>query len=434
MILMQIQRNAYESLELLRWGKDRNPEKKHLSIRDERPYGRLPAIIIYAPSQRIPKSPDVPYAPAPGYSGYDRSVFVSVSYKKYHLPPSESEKNRIRTNTKDSIEYIFRFEDHTGFSSSENSISKEKALESFSDDAVFKLIISPEDSEILTKEYVRSVMDEIENRIGRSLKWTAIVHDNTDHPHVHIIISRTDGEGLSWETPLRLDRNLISKDIREYSQGLATRILGKKTQDEIRSEIIESVRRRGLGRLDHRIYGNPRRGKGLFRVIDNTYSVLDQDRLSRLPKWMQKAVLERLEYIAAVYPETGIFLDPVSGRWKCTDPYGWKTTIMEKEKLSRYQDISAEYGRAIRIIPSDKPLENEIRGKILRTDIVDDNAPKAGVLLLGEDGELYYVEGDVPYQNLNSKGEEIIVFPRDARTERYRTPQLSFPGKRRGGR
>ena len=57
------------------------------------------------------------------------------------------------------------------------------------DERLFKLIISPEFGERLDLERVtRDIMTAVGSDVGRPLEWAAVVHRNTEHPHVHVVL------------------------------------------------------------------------------------------------------------------------------------------------------------------------------------------------------------------------------------------------------
>jgi len=58
-----------------------------------------------------------------------------------------------------------------------------------------KIVISPAESERVGDwpAFTRQVMGDLERRTGLQLTWCATVHENTDHPHAHIVLAG-DGE------------------------------------------------------------------------------------------------------------------------------------------------------------------------------------------------------------------------------------------------
>lgn len=63
-----------------------------------------------------------------------------------------------------------------------------------------KIVISPAADERVAdwQAFARRVMDDLGRRLGLKLTWCATVHQNTDHPHVHIVLAgdgeRADGQ------------------------------------------------------------------------------------------------------------------------------------------------------------------------------------------------------------------------------------------------
>jgi type IV secretory pathway VirD2 relaxase len=127
------------------------------------------------------------------------------------------------------------------------------------DGRLWKMIISPEDAaRIDVPQHTRELMAGMERDLGGRLEWVAIDHHNTDNPHVHLLIRgvREDGHVL------QLDRDYVSRGIRELSQELIERELGPRTEREVllaREQVIEReqwteidralTRRAGLDRV-----------------------------------------------------------------------------------------------------------------------------------------------------------------------------------------
>jgi len=65
-----------------------------------------------------------------------------------------------------------------------------------------KIVISPAADERVAdwQAFARRVMDDLGQRVGLHLTWCATVHENTDHPHVHIVLAgdgeRADGHSM----------------------------------------------------------------------------------------------------------------------------------------------------------------------------------------------------------------------------------------------
>jgi hypothetical protein len=75
----------------------------------------------------------------------------------------------------------------------------------------FRIIVSPEDAaELDLTLYVRRLMAQVEQDLGRKVEWAAVNHYNTEHSHAHLVIRGVDREGRE----LRLERSYISNGLR----------------------------------------------------------------------------------------------------------------------------------------------------------------------------------------------------------------------------
>ncbi len=86
-----------------------------------------------------------------------------------------------------------------------------------------KVVLSPGQDEPVSdwREWTRDVMKDLEEAQGRELHWYAVKHDNTDNPHVHVVIA---GAGENLETgklePVKLytqDYQTMRESGREHS-------------------------------------------------------------------------------------------------------------------------------------------------------------------------------------------------------------------------
>jgi type IV secretory pathway VirD2 relaxase len=51
------------------------------------------------------------------------------------------------------------------------------------------VILSPGDNNVDLVDYTRQSMEALEGRLGHSLDWYAVVHENTEHHHAHVVIA-----------------------------------------------------------------------------------------------------------------------------------------------------------------------------------------------------------------------------------------------------
>ncbi|MGO9454337.1 MAG: relaxase/mobilization nuclease domain-containing protein [Candidatus Binataceae bacterium] len=128
------------------------------------------------------------------------------------------------------------------------------------DELMWSVIVSPEDARDLDlKQHVRDLVAEMETDLGTRLEWVAIDHHNTDDEHVHLLIRgvREDGRVLM------LDRDYLSRGIRELSQELVERKLGLRTEHEMLQARGLTIEREQWTEIDRAL----QRRAGLERVV-----------------------------------------------------------------------------------------------------------------------------------------------------------------------
>jgi type IV secretory pathway VirD2 relaxase len=110
------------------------------------------------------------------------------------------------------------------------------------DSRLWKLIISPEFGErVDLSELTRQLMTRMEKDVGTRLEWVAVIHRNTEHPHVHAAL-----RGIREDrTPLDLERDYVRAGVRAIAEDRCTRQLGYRTDaDAMEAERREIDKRR----------------------------------------------------------------------------------------------------------------------------------------------------------------------------------------------
>jgi hypothetical protein len=87
-----------------------------------------------------------------------------------------------------------------------------------------RMILSPADTEPITDwhQWTRDVMNDLQRHLETDLHWYAVIHQNTDNPHVHVVLRGT-GENLETgqAEPVELtpqELKLIKQSGREHSE------------------------------------------------------------------------------------------------------------------------------------------------------------------------------------------------------------------------
>jgi hypothetical protein len=118
---------------------------------------------------------------------------------------------------------------------------------------MWKLIVSPEFGDrVDLKRLTRDLMSEMQTDLATPLEWIAVVHYNTEHPHVHIAVRGVGAEGR----PIRLSRDYIRGGIREVAEDLCTRQLGYRTEFDAADAQRREVQQQRYTSLDRTIQRN----------------------------------------------------------------------------------------------------------------------------------------------------------------------------------
>jgi hypothetical protein len=126
-----------------------------------------------------------------------------------------------------------REEDRLGMAKDRTLNKLASEWETAGDPRLFKIIISPEDGARTDfQQTANDMMTALEAELGSKLQWAGVVHRNTDHPHVHLIVRGIKEDGTAFTIP----RSVVKKRLREAVQGSLTRQLGFRTLDDVKKE------------------------------------------------------------------------------------------------------------------------------------------------------------------------------------------------------
>ena len=135
-------------------------------------------------------------------------------------------------------------------------LAKEHSLDSLAglwqkagDQRIFKVIISPEDSNADFQRTASDMIARIQQHTGAPVEWAGVVHRNTDHPHAHLIVRGLLPSG----EPLQLPPMLIRTSLREAVQTSLTKQLGPRTMEEIQRQRQVELTANRVTPLDRRI-------------------------------------------------------------------------------------------------------------------------------------------------------------------------------------
>lgn len=240
----------------------------------------------------------------------------------------------------------------------------------------FRFIVSPEDAEQLgdLRATTRDLMDQMERDLGTRLDWVAVDHWNTDNPHVHVLVRGVAEDGAD----LVIDRDYISRGLRERAQQMVSQELGPRSALEIAAAADREVSAERWTRLDRRIVSSlgetgevdlrPRRYDG------------DDDR---------RRLVGRLQ----VLQRYGLAEERAPGRWQVVEDLEPRL-----RELALRGDIIKSLHRAMGkgerdpaslVIEGDR-LASPVTGRIVERGLHDELDGQAYVIIDGVDGRLHH--------------------------------------------
>ena len=121
-------------------------------------------------------------------------------------------------------------------------VSTVSGWEKNGDQLLWRLIVSPEDAQRLDLEdHARDLVASMERDLETRLEWIGIDHNNTDNPHVHILIRGLDEHGKKLE----IAPEYVKSGIRARSREMVESELGLRPEREVmtaRETVIQERR------------------------------------------------------------------------------------------------------------------------------------------------------------------------------------------------
>jgi len=161
----------------------------------------------------------------------------------------------------------------------------------------FRFIVSPDDATELSdlKIFTRDLMAQAQRDLGTTLDWVAVDHWNTGHPHVHVIIrGRADDGG-----DLVISRDYIREGMRARAEGLVTRELGPRSEQEIRRSLEGEIEAERWTRLDQALARESGQNGAIIDLRPDRYRKADDLQTIKIGRMRQ---LERLGLAHQVGP------------------------------------------------------------------------------------------------------------------------------------
>ena len=246
---------------------------------------------------------------------------------------------------------------------------------------MFKIIVSPEFGDRMDLEkHTRDLMRRIEQSLLTKLEWVAVVHHNTEHPHVHIALRGRDDRG----TALRLPRAFIQSGIRRHAEELATHELGFRTERdalEAQCREIQQLRFTSLDRIIQRSRGD---AADYFRVRREPI-----DPRRQYAKAQDYHVLARL----AKLEEIGMAARTDRHSWLVRGDFEEVLRTMQRandrqKMLARHAALVSDERLPLQITPF--PAISVLEGRVLGHGH-EENTGRSYLLLEGVEGKIHFL-------------------------------------------
>jgi type IV secretory pathway VirD2 relaxase len=253
----------------------------------------------------------------------------------------------------------------------------------------FRFIVSPEDAASLDdlRATTRDLMAQAEKDLGTRLDWVAVDHWNTDHPHVHVLIRGVADDGRD----LIIDRDYITRGLRQRAEALVSLELGPRTAAEIAASLDREVEADRWTSLDRAL----RDRAGPDGVVDLRPPV---DRDERVPP----RLIGRAQHLQRL----GL-AEEQGGQWRLADDLQPRLKAM-----GEVGDIIKTLHKAIRDADRDR-ADLQIRGEVLDAPVLgrlvdrglhDEYSGQAYAIVDGVDGRLHHFR----FRDLGTTGDTPI--------------------------
>ncbi len=242
------------------------------------------------------------------------------------------------------------------------------------DARLFKLILSPEFGERVDLERLtQDLMSRMERDLDTRLEWAAVVHHNTEHPHVHIALRGIREDG----TELRLERGYIQHGLRAHAEDLCTAQLGYRTELDAAEAQRREVTQQRFTSLDRVILRNA--------AADN-----DTEHLWAAPA--SDYVAARLRFLSTM----GLSDPSSNNRWRVRRDL--ETILRAMQRAGDRQKALAAHAEMLSdprlpLVVTNARDISELDGRVLGHG-EDESTGRAYLLLEGTDAKVHFI-----YQN-----------------------------------
>ena len=247
------------------------------------------------------------------------------------------------------------------------------------DEVLYKIIISSEQgAKIDLKDHARKLMDELEKGLNAKIQWNAVIHNNTDHMYVHIVLRGIDQAGKK----IKISNGYRMKGLRLLSERLLTNEIGFRQKKDILEARQNVVYKNHITAIDRDIE-RLKSKKNYIRINFNHRSVYHHTRSLQL--------VQRLDYLV----DKGLAEKVERGLYTVKDDF---LSVIKKEQV-RHDIIKSLQAHKKNMVDKDLPFEHKylevkehIVGRIVGVGVSDDVRDSRYIILEGVDGKAYRLD------------------------------------------
>lgn len=246
----------------------------------------------------------------------------------------------------------------------------------------FRFIVSPENAaQMDLPQFTTSLMHAMEADLRTRLDYIAVVHLDTDNPHVHIVVNGVDERGAD----LVISRDYLSAGMRTRASQLATRELGLRTERELQQALERDVTAERLTAIDRQLIEVARRSPDLVvdlrRVPEREQATAVRTRNLRLARLNE---LERFGLAEEVAPAIWQLDDQLQDKLQAL---GQRGDII---KTIHRHAIGLEAGVPMVVLGKGHKIARPVTGEVIGTGRIDELQENRFVVVTATDGKLYY--------------------------------------------
>ena len=339
----------------------------------------------------------------------------------------KSESRYSAKHAKEHLEYLERDEvqeeQYGRLFGREGELDKE-AFNALGNDELdeFRLIISTEDNPlehgIDMQEMTREIMEKMEYDTKRTLHWGAVVHTNTEHPHIHVVIRGKDGAGED----LWIDREYIKNGLRRQVSTWMTEKIGIRKALDIERSLNEEMSRDRKTSLDRKLeaFAKDDLQIDFGRFTESDAGKAGMYRLVERAQYLERKGLAEIEGNVVIFKE------------------GWANTL--KEEGERHDIIKQMYKKSV--IPTtqvdvalykENDLKKSLLGRVVDMGVTNELYDRYQVTLdMGSD-KLVRVELKRALSKEIKKGRYLRLDVETTPWEKPADSQIDAQAKRNGG-